>query len=164
MLIGHDRLLERISNLFQDLILHRTPEAHKKGNYYTTDADNDKTYHELLNIDRDMDTYLSRLPAHFSLDPTKMNHALETKFPHLKVYRQIIISQVNFVRIIMHRPFMLKPLRKKKQHPYRFSWQRCVDTAVQDLRARRMWSQTLSVTEQVSLSATSWKTVADITA
>lgn len=142
-------ILERISNLFQELSLKRTPKAHNNGNFSTTDAHNDNTYQDLLAIDRDLEVYMSQLPSHFSLDPTKMNETVERKYPHLKVYRQIIIAQVNFVRITMHRPFMLKALRKKK-HPYRYSWQRCVDTAIEDLRARKMWSRTLSQSEQVS--------------
>jgi hypothetical protein len=130
--------------------LKRTPEAHNNGNFRATDAYNDTTYQELLAIDQVLDKYMANLPAHFSLDPSKTNETLERNFPHLKVYRQNIIAQVNFVRITMHRPFMLKALRKKK-HPYRFSWQICVETAVQDLRARKMWSRSFSPSEQVSI-------------
>lgn len=148
-------ILERISTLFQELSLKRTPEAHSNGNFSKTDAHNDKTYQDLLTIDRTLDAYMAALPAHFSLDPTKTNDALERKYPRLKVYRQIIIAQVSFVRITMHRPFMLKALRKKK-HPYRYSWQRCVDTAVQDLRARKMWTRTFNPSEQRQMFVGAW--------
>ncbi|KAG7548955.1 hypothetical protein FFLO_03160 [Filobasidium floriforme] len=148
-------ILERISTLFQELSLKRTPEAHSNGNFTQTDAYNDKTYQDLLTIDRTLDAYMASLPAHFSLDPTKTNDALERRYPRLKVYRQIVIAQVSFVRITMHRPFMLKALRKKK-HPYRYSWQRCVDTAVQDLRARKMWTRTFNPSEQRQMFIGAW--------
>jgi hypothetical protein len=135
--------------------LKRTPEAHSNGNFTQTDAYNDKTYQDLLTIDRTLDAYMASLPAHFSLDPTKTNDALERRYPRLKVYRQIVIAQVSFVRITMHRPFMLKALRKKK-HPYRYSWQRCVDTAVQDLRARKMWTRTFNPSEQRQMFIGAW--------
>jgi len=150
-----NRILERISTLFQELSLKRTPAAHSNGNFTQTDAHNDKTYQDLLTIDRALDTYMNHLPAHFSLDPTRTNDALERKYPRLKVYRQNIIAQVSFVRITMHRPFMLKALRRRK-HPYRYSWQRCVDTAVQDLRARKMWTRTFNPSEQRQMFIGAW--------
>lgn len=106
-------------------------------------------YQEVLAIDRDIDNYLATLPPCFSLDPTKSNLALDQQYPRLPFYRSLITGAINFHRILMHRPFMLKPIRRKR-HPYRYSWQKCVDTAVQDLRARTVWQKTLTPAEQVS--------------
>ncbi|KAJ9121519.1 hypothetical protein QFC22_002137 [Naganishia vaughanmartiniae] len=91
--------------------------------------------------------HAAMLPACLSLDPTKFNHALEQKYPRLPFYRQLINGAMFFHRILLHRPFMLKPIRKRR-HPYRYSWQKCVETAVQDLRARSVWERTLSPSEQ----------------
>lgn len=140
------RILERISRIFQD---HGLAYEHGRSGRQIVDNDRNRMYQEVLAIDRDIDNYLATLPPCFSLDPTKSNLALDQQYPRLPFYRSLITGAINFHRILMHRPFMLKPIRRKR-HPYRYSWQKCVDTAVQDLRARTVWQKTLTPAEQVS--------------
>jgi hypothetical protein len=146
-LVALFRILERISRIFQD---HGLAYEHGRSGRQVVENDRNRIYQEVLAIDRDIDNYLATLPACFSLDPTKSNLALEQQYPRLPFYRSLITGAINFHRILMHRPFMLKPIRRKR-HPYRYSWQKCVEAAVQDLRARTVWQKTLTPAEQVSI-------------
>lgn len=105
----------------------------------------------LFAIDDELETYLDKLPAIFSVNPVHINYATEARYPRLKVYRQVMIGSVYFYRILLHRPFMLNSRRfGEMEGPYRTCWRRCVDTAIRDLRLRNMWRLTLSEAEQVS--------------
>jgi len=144
-------LMTRVSVLFQDFQDLDAPAPIEGSSSETFARQRDAAFDTLFAIDDELETYLDKLPAIFSVNPVHINYATEARYPRLKVYRQVIIGSVYFIRILLHRPFMLNSRRfGEAEGPYRTCWRRCVDTAIRDLRLRNMWRLTLSETEQVS--------------
>lgn len=100
----------------------------------TADPKDNTAYNSVLEVDHQFEVYLDQLPDYLAED-TRVDASLGSACPRLAFYRHLTISQAYFYRICLHRPYMLAPLRNG-QHPYRQSWQICVDAALGDLRAR----------------------------
>ena len=146
-----DSLMTRVSELFQDFQDLDGPIPTAGMSPESLAQQKDAAFQALFAIDDELNEYLNNLPNIFSVNPVHINYATESRYPRLKVYRQIIIGSVYFIRILLHRPFMLNSRRfGEAEGPYRTCWRRCVDTAIRDLRLRNMWRLTLSDTEQVS--------------
>lgn len=144
------RLMAQVSDLFQDFqdldapahLTGLTPAAHA--------ARKQSLFAHLFSLDDALTSYLTSLSSVFSIDSSTINYATESRYPRLKVYRQVIIGQVYFIRILLNRPFMLNA-RRNAEGAYGSCWRRCVDAAVRDLRLRNMWRLTLSESEQVGV-------------
>lgn len=147
--------MTRVSELFQDFqdLDAPIPTAGLRPEDFARQKE--AAFQTLFDIDDRLSDYLDNLPNIFSVNPVHINYATESRYPRLKVYRQVIIGSVYFIRILLHRPFMLNSRRfGEAEGHYRTCWRRCVDTAIRDLRLRNMWRLTLSEIEQVSHQAT----------
>jgi hypothetical protein len=89
------------------------------------------SYHEVLELDKELMRFVGSLPPHYSMEP---DTSLDQTFPYLRVHRCLLITEILFVRISLHRPFLLKRLNSDK---YLHSRKACFASALQDFRIRQ---------------------------
>ncbi|CAE7171712.1 unnamed protein product [Rhizoctonia solani] len=100
-------------------------------------------YQEVLNLDNELQQFVASLPPHYSLDP---DTSLDAVLDFLPVHRFLIVTEVYFVRISLHRPYLLRKLDSDR---FSFSRKACFDSARRDFEVRQ------------AFKATSHKTVLD---
>jgi len=89
-------------------------------------------YSEVLKLDDELTAFWDGLPPHFSYQPDK---SLDDKLPYLVTHRFLLLTEVMFVKITLHRPYLLRSDR------YIQSRNACFDATVkyftirQDFRA-----------------------------
>ena len=89
-------------------------------------------YSEVLKLDDELTTFWENLPPHFSYQPDK---SLDDKLPFLVTHRFLLLTEAMFVKITLHRPYLLRSDR------YIQSRNACFDATVkyftirQDFRA-----------------------------
>lgn len=93
-------------------------------------------YSEVVALDDDLIKFINHLPPHYSLKPdTSLDHA-ETYIP---VHRFLLITEILFVRISLHRPYMLRRLNSDR---YARSRTACFESAITDFEVRQAFRQT----------------------
>jgi hypothetical protein len=119
-------LMTRVSELFQDFQDLDAPVSPAELSPEGFARQKDAAFRALFAIDDELNEYLNNLPNIFSVNPVHINYATESRYPRLKVYRQVIIGSVYFIRILLHRPFMLNSRRfSEAEGPYRICWKMC---------------------------------------
>ncbi|KAG8739257.1 hypothetical protein FRC12_016389 [Ceratobasidium sp. 428] len=93
-------------------------------------------YQEVLNLDKELQQFVAALPPHYSLDP---DTSLDSVLDFLPVHRFLIITEVYFVRISLHRPYLLRKLDSDR---FNFSRKACFDSARRDFEARQAFKAT----------------------
>ncbi|CAE6470126.1 unnamed protein product [Rhizoctonia solani] len=93
-------------------------------------------YQEVLNLDNELQQFVASLPPHYSLDP---DTSLDAVLDFLPVHRFLIVTEVYFVRINLHRPYLLRKLDSDR---FSFSRKACFDSARRDFEARQAFKAT----------------------
>lgn len=62
-------------------------------------------YSEVLKLDDELAAFLDSLPPHFSYQPDK---SLDDKLPFLVTHRFLLLMEVMFIKITLHRPYLLR--------------------------------------------------------
>lgn len=93
-------------------------------------------YQEVLNLDNELQQFVAALPPHYSLDP---DTSLDAVLDFLPVHRFLIVTEVYFVRISLHRPYLLRKLDSDR---FNFSRKACFDSAKRDFEARQAFKAT----------------------
>ena len=62
-------------------------------------------YSEVLKLDDELTAFVENLPPHFSYQPDK---SLDDKLPFLVTHRFLLLTEVMFVKITLHRPYLLR--------------------------------------------------------
>lgn len=93
-------------------------------------------YSDVLNLDNELQSFVKALPPHYSLNPDK---SLDETHPFIPIHRFLITSEVFFIRISLHRPYMLRKLDSDR---FAFSRRACFDSAMSDFTVRdALWRQ-----------------------
>lgn len=88
-------------------------------------------YSDVLELDKDLMRFVGALPPHYSMEPdTSLDHTLT----YLPVHRCLLITEILFVRISLHRPYLLRRLNSDR---YLHSRKACFASALQDFRVRQ---------------------------
>lgn len=85
-------------------------------------------YSDVLKLDEELNTFLEKLPPHFSYRPDK---SLDDKLPYLVTHRFLLLTEVMFVKITLHRPYLLRSDR------YIQSRNACFDAALKYFNIRQ---------------------------
>ncbi|CAE6394799.1 unnamed protein product [Rhizoctonia solani] len=93
-------------------------------------------YQEVLNLDNELQQFVASLPPHYSLDP---DTSLDAVLDFLPVHRFLIVTEVYFVRISLHRPYLLRKLDSDR---FNFSRKACFDSARRDFEVRQAFKAT----------------------
>lgn len=91
-------------------------------------------YHEIMALDDELLKFLQSLPPHYSLDP---DTSLDQTLPFIPAHRFLLVTEVLFVRITLHRPYLLRRLGSER---YLRSRNACFDCALKDHRIRKAFS------------------------
>lgn len=88
-------------------------------------------YSEVLALDDELQRFMDTLPPHYSLHPDTSLDATETYIP---MHRFLLITEVLFVRISLHRPYLLRRLDTDR---YAASRRICFALAMLDFEVRQ---------------------------
>ena len=85
-------------------------------------------YSEVLKLDDELTAFWEKLPPHFSYQPDK---SLDDKLPFLVTHRFLLLTEIMFVKITLHRPYLLRSDR------YIQSRNACFDAALKYFNIRQ---------------------------
>jgi hypothetical protein len=103
-------------------------------------------YSDVLSIDDDILRFLDNLPPHFAMN---FDASLDESHPYLPAHRFLILTEIFFIRISLHRPYLLRRLGSDR---YSRSRRACFVSAVKDLEIRKTMSSKLSQETLVALN------------
>ncbi|KAI0004998.1 fungal-specific transcription factor domain-containing protein [Russula compacta] len=103
-------------------------------------------YSDVLAIDDDILKFLDNLPLHFSMT---LDTSLDDSHPYLPAHRFLLLTEVFFIRISLHRPYLLRHLGSDR---YSRSRRACFVSAIRDFEIRRAISSKLSKETLVALN------------
>ncbi|KAF4602025.1 hypothetical protein EYR40_005226 [Pleurotus pulmonarius] len=103
-------------------------------------------YHEVITLDGELTNFIENLPLHFSFKPDK---SLDSSMKFIPVHRFLLITEILFVRISLHRPYLLRRLRSERYSPSRTA---CFESAIKDFQVRQAFRERMPKETQNSLS------------
>jgi len=95
-------------------------------------------YSDVMAMDDDILRFLDTLPPHFSLN---FDSSLDDSLPYLPAHRFLLLTEVFFIRISLHRPYLLRRLGSDR---YSRSRRACFVSAIRDFEVRKAISSKLS--------------------
>ena len=94
-------------------------------------------YSEVLSLDDDLLKFIDNLPPHYAFSP---DSSLDHTHSYVPVHRFLLITEILFVRISLHRPYMLRRLNSDR---YARSRTACFQSAITDFEIRRAFRETV---------------------
>ncbi|PSR77286.1 hypothetical protein PHLCEN_2v7979 [Hermanssonia centrifuga] len=88
-------------------------------------------YSEVIALDDELLKFMQTLPPYFSLDP---DTSLDESHFYIPAHRFLLVTEVLFVRITLHRPYLLRRLGSDR---YSRSRNACFECAMKDFMVRR---------------------------
>ncbi|KAG6890570.1 hypothetical protein C0992_000578 [Termitomyces sp. T32_za158] len=104
------------------------------------------SYAEVVVLDDELLKLVTRLPPHFALNPDK---SLDEKSKYIPVHRFLLITEILFVRISLHRPYILRRLSSDR---YARSRVACFESAIKDFEVRQRFREIMPRETRESLS------------
>lgn len=95
-------------------------------------------YNDVVMLDEELLRFMKTLPRHYAVDDA--DTSLDETHPYIPVHRFIIITEVFFVRISLHRPYLLRRLSSDR---YDLSRRACFESARQEYRIRQHFKRTM---------------------
>jgi len=103
-------------------------------------------YSEVLSLDDDLLKFIDNLPPHYAFSP---DSSLDHTHSYIPVHRFLLITEILFVRISLHRPYMLRRLNSDR---YARSRTACFQSAITDFEIRQAFRETMPKERRDSLS------------
>lgn len=101
-------------------------------------------YHEVLTLDDELMRFVSALPPHFRM-VTEPDTSLDTTLKYLAVHRYLLITEILFVRISLHRPYLLRRLGSDR---FSLSRRACFESALKDFQVRQAFKASITQEER----------------
>ena len=92
-------------------------------------------YSDVLGLDDELMKFIRSLPPHFALKP---DTSLDDSLSYIPAHRFLLITEVLFVRISLHRPYLLRRLSSDR---YLRSRQACFESAEKDYEIRNTFQE-----------------------
>ena len=102
-------------------------------------------YSDVLNLDDDLLKFINKLPPHFALEP---DTSLDSSMKFIPVHRFLLLTEILFIRISLHRPYFLRRLGSDR---YARSRKASFESAIRDHQVRQAFREMMP-TELHSLS------------
>ncbi|KZT12462.1 uncharacterized protein LAESUDRAFT_688987 [Laetiporus sulphureus 93-53] len=93
-------------------------------------------YSDVLALDDELLKFMRSLPSYYAVDP---DISLDQSHPYIPVHRFLLVTEILFVRISLHRPYLLRRLGSDR---YLRSRKACFESALTDYRIRRAFLAT----------------------
>ncbi|KAJ3570396.1 hypothetical protein NP233_g4431 [Leucocoprinus birnbaumii] len=103
-------------------------------------------YSEVMTLDDDILKFTSNLPPHYSLNP---DTSLDDAHPFVPIHRFLLLTEILFVRISLHRPYLLKRLSSERFNRSRVA---CFESAIKDYEIRQAFRDSVPKETQSALS------------
>lgn len=103
-------------------------------------------YSEVVALDDELLKFITNLPPHYGLVP---DTSLDEGHPFVPVHRFLLLTEILFVRISLHRPYLLKRLKSER---YARSRVACFESAIKDHEIRQAFRDSMPKETQNSLS------------
>ena len=103
-------------------------------------------YSEVISIDDELLKFIDNLPRQYGLQPDK---TLDETLPFIPIHRFLLITEILFVRISFHRPYLLRRLHSDR---YLRSRTACFESAITDFEVRQAFRDTVPKETRDSLS------------
>lgn len=100
-------------------------------------------YSDVLALDEELMKFINNLPPHFAFDP---DTSLDETKKFIPVHRFLLMTETLFVRVSLHRPYLLRRLNCDR---YLRSRKACFESAVKDFHVRRAFRQSPSNRESL---------------
>ncbi|KAI0832409.1 fungal-specific transcription factor domain-containing protein [Trametes gibbosa] len=97
-------------------------------------------YADVIALDDELLKYKQNLPPFFALDPDTMH---DHSHPYIPLQRFLLVTEFLFVRISLHRPYLLRKLDSNK---YARSRNACFESALKDYEIRQEYFTSISRT------------------
>lgn len=94
-------------------------------------------YTDVLALDDELMRFVETLPPHFAMDP---DTTLDQSLNYLPVHRHLLITEILFVRISLHRPYLLRRLGSDR---YSHSRRACFESALKDFQVRQAFKESM---------------------
>jgi len=95
-------------------------------------------YSEVIALDDDLLRFAKSLPPHFALEP---DTSLDDTMSYIPAHRFLLITEILFVRMSLHRPYILRRLNTDR---YARSRAACFESALKDFQVRQSFRGTLT--------------------
>ncbi|KAF8843130.1 hypothetical protein BDN67DRAFT_946219 [Paxillus ammoniavirescens] len=102
-------------------------------------------YSDVLTLDDDLLKFVTALPPHFALEP---DVSLDESMKFLPVHRFLLTTEILFVRISLHRPYLLRKLSSDR---YLRSRTACFESAMKDFEVRKAFREKMPKETRESL-------------
>lgn len=102
-------------------------------------------YSEVLSLDDELLKFVAVIPPHFSLEP---DTSLDETLKYIPVHRFLLVTEILFVRISLHRPYLLRRLGSDR---YLRSRAACFESAMKDFEVRKAFRETVPERTRESL-------------
>ncbi|KAI9574462.1 fungal-specific transcription factor domain-containing protein [Boletus coccyginus] len=102
-------------------------------------------YSDVHALDDDLLKFVSGLPPHFALEP---DTSLDENMRFLPVHRFLLITEILFVRISLHRPYLLRKLSSDRYLRSRIA---CFESAIKDFGVRKAFREKIPKEARESL-------------
>ena len=103
-------------------------------------------YSDVLALDDELMKFVKNLPPHFALEP---DTSFDNTSSYIPIHRFLLITEILFVRISLHRPYLLRRLESDR---YLRSRTACFESAITDFKARQDFRLSMPQETQESLS------------
>ncbi|KAF9009017.1 hypothetical protein BDQ17DRAFT_1388700 [Cyathus striatus] len=103
-------------------------------------------YSEVIALDEELLKFINNLPPHFSPQPDK---SLDESAKYIPVHRFLLITEILFVRISLHRPYLLRRLKSDRYARSRIA---CFESAMKDFDVRQVFRDVMPKEARDSLS------------
>jgi hypothetical protein len=116
-------------------IVHHFQRVHGRSNYS-----------DVITLDNQLLGFMDSLPPHFALNPDK---SLDETSKYIPVHRYLLLTEIMFVRMNLHRPYIL---RRSHSDRYAHSRKACFDSAIKDFEIRKAFYEVMPREARDSLS------------
>ncbi|EMD40742.1 hypothetical protein CERSUDRAFT_80391 [Gelatoporia subvermispora B] len=93
-------------------------------------------YSDVVTLDDELLKFMQSLPSHYAIDP---DTSLDQSHPYIPVHRFLLVTEILFVRMTLHRPYLLRRLGSDR---YLRSRTACFESALKDYHIRRVFLET----------------------
>jgi hypothetical protein len=94
-------------------------------------------YSDVLALDDDILRFINNLPPHFALEP---DTSLDSSMKFIPVHRFLLLTEIFFIRISLHRPYLLRRLDSDRYGRSRIA---SFESAIRDSRVRQAFREAM---------------------
>lgn len=122
------------------ILRHQLAEIMGRMSDFFQNVHSPRHYADVLALDDELLKYKQSLPPFFSLDP---DNSYDQSHPYIPLQRFLLVTEFLFVRISLHRPYLLRKLHSNK---YARSRSACFECALKDYEIRQEYFTAISRT------------------